>query len=140
MDSVRHVTHIEHVRRDYTYEEIRQKGTLIAKLLQDAERLEGEKKLAADSFKNQIEKVEEQISQLGKEIRLGYEEVPTPCDVVLNKPTPGMKSYVSQKTLEVVRTVPMTDQERQRSFFEDFRESSEYRPPSEEPDAPGSGA
>ena len=133
MDSARHVTHIEHVRRDFTREEILEKGQAIAKLLQDASRLEAEKKMAVDSFKGQIEKVENDISELGKEIRVGYETVPTPCDVVLNKPTPGMKSYVSQKTLQIVKTVPMTDEERQRSFFEDFQDGSDYRQPPEEP-------
>lgn len=133
MDSARHVTHIEHVRRDFTREEILEKGQAIAKLLQDASRLEAEKKMAVDSFKGQIEKVENYISELGKEIRVGYETVPTPCDVVLNKPTPGMKSYVSQKTLQIVKTVPMTDEERQRSFFEDFQDGSDCRQPPEEP-------
>lgn len=136
MDSPRHVTHIEEVRRDYTDGELREKGQLIARLLQDLARQEAEKKLAADSFKGLIEKTDNDITELGKQIRLGYETVPTPCDVVLNKPTPGMKSFVSQKTLQVVRTAPMTDAERQRSFFEDFQEGSnseDFRRPPEEP-------
>jgi hypothetical protein len=124
----RHITHIEDVRRDYSEVEIREKGQAIAKFLQDQSRREAEKKLAADAFKGQIETVENTISELGKQIRLGYETVPTPCDVVLNRPTPGMKSFISQKTLEVVKTAPMTDTERQRSFFEDFKEGEEPRP------------
>lgn len=134
MDSVKHIVHIEQVRRDYTLDEIREKGQQIARLLQDQTRLESEKKLAADAFKNQIDSVEDSIRELGKEIRLGYETVPTPCDVVLNRPTPGMKQFVSQKTLAVIKTEPMTDAERQRSFFEDFGEGHpEWRPPSDEP-------
>lgn len=130
MNEPRHITHIEEVKREFTDDELLEKGRHIARTRQDVERLEVEKKLAADSFKNQIEIRTKELDAFCKQIREGYETIPTPCDVVLNKPTPGMKSYVSQRTLVVVKTEPMTDAERQRSFFEDFSDGESGTTPS----------
>jgi len=125
MNEPRQITHIEEVKRQFTDEELLEKAKSIARVRADVERLEEEKKQASDSFKAQIEKREADIDLLCKNIREGYELVPTPCDVVLNRPTPGMKSLISQKTLEVVKTMPMTDTERQRSFFSDYEGGSD---------------
>lgn len=103
------MTHIEHVQRSFADSEILDMGKDAAQLHEQIRQLEEEKKQANDHFKDEISRRETEISELSTRITHGYEIVPTPCDVFMNQPTRGMKQFICQKTMQVVKTCPMTD-------------------------------
>jgi hypothetical protein len=109
--------HIEHVQRSYTETELLHFGKQQSQLIADIARIEDEKKQAADHFKAQISKHEAEINTLAESINRGYEVVPTPCDVVMDHPTRGLKTIYKRSTQEVIRTIPMTDTDKQGTFF-----------------------
>lgn len=110
-------THIEHVQRTYAESEMLDFGKDQARLLSEISQLEDQKKQANDHFKSEMSARETLVAELSKKINLGYEIVPTPCDVILNSPTPGMKSYVCQKSMRTVKVVPMTDDDKQLGLY-----------------------
>lgn len=111
--------HVEHIQRQYSESEMLEFGKLQAGALQRIASLEDEKKGAMDHFKSEISAQHTIVQELAKRINMGYEIIPTPCDVIMNQPTKGMKSIVDKKTLAVIKVLPMTDQDRQGSFFEE---------------------
>ena len=113
------MTHIEHIQRNFLDAEILAFGRQQAQLHEQVRQLEDEKKQASDHFKDEISQRETEISQLATKITLGYEIIPTPCDVFLNQPTRGMKQFISQKTMEVIKTIPMTDADQPPPLFQD---------------------
>jgi hypothetical protein len=109
---------IEHVQRTYTESEILQFGKQQSQLIAEIQRIEADKKQAIEHFKALVSKHEAEVNVLAESINRGYEIVPTPCDVVMNHPTRGMKTILNRATQEVIRTIPMTDADKQGSFFE----------------------
>ena|ERR1700722_1781106 len=108
---------VEHVQRNFTDSEVLEFGKQAAQLHEQVRQLLDEKKTANDHFKDEITSRETEISGLSTKITLGYEIIPTPCDIVLNQPTKGMKQYVCQKTMEIIKTIPMTEADRQSGLF-----------------------
>jgi ABC-type Na+ transport system ATPase subunit NatA len=109
--------HIEHVQREYTENELLDFGKESARLIGEVAELEDQKKQATDHFKNEIGLRDVQVTEFSKKINMGYEIVPTPCDIVLNEPTPGMKSLICQKSLKVIKILPMSDDDKQLGLY-----------------------
>jgi hypothetical protein len=109
--------HIEHVQRQYTDNELLEFGRQAAQFHENIRQLEDERKQASDHFKGQITEAETAISELSTRITRGYEIIPTPCDVVFDQPTKGLKQYVCRKTLNIIKTVPMVDADRPGPLF-----------------------
>jgi len=109
--------YIEHVQRQFSDAEILEMGKLAAQMHEQIRSLEEQKKQAADHFKDEINQCETAISDLSTKITRGYEITPTPCDVVFDQPTKGMKQYICQRTLAVIKTVPMTEADRPGPLF-----------------------
>lgn len=109
--------HIEHVQRAFSDTELLEFGRQAAQFHERIRQLEGEKKLANDHFKDEITQAETAISEMATRITRGYEITETPCDVVMNQPTKGMKQYVCRKSLSIVKTVPMTEADRPGPLF-----------------------
>lgn len=109
--------HIEHVQRTFEEHELLDFGKNQSRALAEIEDLEQQKKEANDHFKSAISTQVTAISDLRDKINRGYEIIPTPCDIVLNTPTRGMKSFVCQKTLAVIRVSPMDDRDKQLGLY-----------------------
>src|ERR1035441_9798007 len=98
------MTHVEHVQRNFADSELLEMGKIAAQLHEQVRQLEDEKKQAMDHFKGEITTREAEISDLATKITRGYEITPTPCDVMFDQPTRGMKQYVCQKTMAVIKS------------------------------------
>lgn len=109
---------IEHVQRTYIDAEILEFGKENATLIAEIEQIETDKKAATDHFKAQAVLRQEKVSDLAGKINRGYEVIPTPCEEIMNSPTNGMKTIVAINGGEIIRTIPMTDKDRQGVLFE----------------------
>lgn len=109
---------VEHIQRPYSEAELLEFGREQARLVAEIADLEAQKKQAADHFKAEIGAREKQLTEFAAMTNQGYALETIPCDVLLNTPEPGIKSYVSQSTLAVVKVVPMTDADRQLGLYE----------------------
>lgn len=109
--------HVEHVQRQFSEQEMLEFGKHQARLLAEIDALEQQKKDASDHFKAEITKLETQVGFFTSQINRGYEIIETPCDVIMDTPTKGMKSFVDKKTLNTVRVVPMDERDKQSGLF-----------------------
>ncbi len=99
----------EFVKRNFTPEEIVEKANDLANENQRKRRLENDKKSAMSSYKSQIDEVDARISQLSQDITNGYCNEWMMCEVEMNAPNPGFKTIRHPITNEVVRVVPMEE-------------------------------
>lgn len=109
---------IEHVQRTYAESELLDFGKEAATLTAEIEQIEIDKKVATDHFRSQSTLRSEKISRLAANINRGYEIVPTPCEEIMNSPANGLKTIVAINGGEIIRTIPMSDKDRQGVLFE----------------------
>ena len=111
------MTHTEVQQIQYTQEELADFGKRLARLQQELEALTDQRKASMDDFKSQMTAVKTAIVELSAEVDRGFRIVEHKCDVILNTPQDGMKSYINQSTLETVRIAPMTIEDRGGSLM-----------------------
>src|SRR5438309_897469 len=113
------------IEHQLTVEEFAQKGKKMAEIQKDIDDLFSEKEKNAAAFNAQIKEKDKLLAELGKEIRAGFLLAPTQCDVLMNVPDIGTKSYVSPVNRGVIlKSVPMTNNDRQKHIFlQDEQES-----------------
>lgn len=104
----------------FTDEEMRQFGVTLAQEAQRKERLEDAKKQSASQFKADIDAVDAQIRSLSQKLARGSEDRYVDCDVYYNSPEEGKKTIVRTDTGETLSVSPMTEDEQQDLFINEF--------------------
>ena len=92
------------LERPLTEPELAELGRQQARLLQDIGELVIQKKVAVDEFKAAIGEEQKQVEEISKRINLGLERQDIECDVLLNTPEKGRKSFVAAATGQIVRS------------------------------------
>jgi hypothetical protein len=117
------------IERPLTEPELAELGRQQARLLQDIGELVIQKKVAMDEFKAAIGEKQKQVEEISRRINLGLERQDIECDVLLNAPEKGRKSFVAAATGQIVKVEDMTAGDYQSRLFD----------PDERPDSPDNG-
>jgi hypothetical protein len=104
---------------DFTGEELEQKGQDMSATMLEYDDVEERKKVSAKEFSEQMKELRGRMRSLSKQIRRKGEERAVECGVQMHNPTVGFKTIVRLDTGEIVKTEPMTDEERQDNLFEE---------------------
>ena len=113
---------------DLTEDEMRCKVQQVAAALAETDTVESAKADADKEFKRQLQELNERMRRLGKHVREKSEIRMVICTVEFNVPQIGVKRVTRKDTGELVREVPMTDEERQLHIF-----TLEPQPPASSP-------
>ena len=114
------------IERPLTEPELAELGRQQARLLQDIGELVVQKKVAIDEFKAAIGEKQKQVEELSKRITLGQERQEIECDVLLNTPEKGRKSFLAVASGQIVKVEEMTTGDyRSRLFDPDERPDKE---------------
>jgi len=92
------------IERPLTEPELAELGKQQARLLQNIGELVIQKKVAMDEFKAAIGEKQKQVEEISKRINLGLERQDIECDVLLNTPEKGRKSFVAAATGQIVKS------------------------------------
>ncbi len=117
------------IERPLTEPELAELGKQQARLLQNIGELVMQKKVAVDEFKAAIGEKQKKVEDISKRINVGLERQEVECDVLLNTPEKGRKSFVAVATGQIVKVEDMTAGDYQNRLFD----------PDERPDSPDNG-
>ncbi|MBV9082374.1 MAG: hypothetical protein JOZ62_06860 [Acidobacteriaceae bacterium] len=117
------------IERPLTEPELAEVGKQQARLLQDIGELVMQKKVAVDEFKSAIGEKQKQVEDISKRINLGLDRQDIECDVLLDTPEKGRKSFVAVASGQIVKVEEMTAGDYQSRLFD----------PDERPDSPDNG-
>ena len=106
------------IERPLTEPELAELGKQQARLLQDIGELVVQKKVAVDEFKAAIGEKQKQVEDISKRINRGLECQDIECDVLLNTPEKGRKSFVAVATGPIVKVEDMTSADYQSRLFD----------------------
>jgi len=106
------------IERPLTEPELAELGKQQARLLQDIGELVVQKKVAVDEFKAAIGEKQKQVEDISKRINRGLECQDIECDVLLNTPEKGRKSFVAVATGQIVKVEDMTSADYQSRLFD----------------------
>ena len=106
------------IERPLTEPELAELGKQQARLLQDIGELVMQKKVAVDEFKAAIGEKQKQVEDISKRINRGLECQDIECDVLLNTPEKGRKSFVAVATGQIVKVEDMTSADYQSRLFD----------------------
>ncbi|MBV8827963.1 MAG: hypothetical protein JO108_01910 [Acidobacteriaceae bacterium] len=106
------------IERPLTEPEVADLGKQQARLLQDIGELIMQKKVAVDEFKAAIGEKQKQVEEISRRINLGLERQEIECDVLLNTPEKGLKSFVAVQTGQIVKVEDMTGADFQSHLFD----------------------
>lgn len=103
----------KNLKVNFTPDEIKNFGGLLANTITAISELEGQKKSKMSEFKADIDKKKAESESLSNKISNGYEYTNIDCEVFLNMPNTGKKTIVRRDTNETVDVVDMTTEELQ---------------------------
>jgi hypothetical protein len=106
------------IERPLTEPELAELGKQQARLLQNIGELVRQKKVAIDEFKAAIGEKQKQVEDISKRINLGLERQEVECDVLLNTPEKGRKSFVALATGQILKIEDMTSADYQSRLFD----------------------
>ena len=106
------------IERPLTEPELAELGKQQARLLQDIGELVVQKKVAVDEFKAAIGEKQKEVEDISKRINRGLECQDIECDVLLNTPEKGRKSFVAVATGQIVKVEDMTSADYQSRLFD----------------------
>ena len=106
------------LERPLTEPELAELGKRQARLLEDIGELVIQEKVAVDEFKAAIGEKQKQVEEISKRINLGLERQDIDCDVLLNPPEKGRKSFVAVATGQIVKVEDMTSADYQSRLFD----------------------
>ena len=118
-------THMKTVERDLTDAELSTLGQEQARLLKEIETLEAELKCQGQLFKSQITEAKEQVRDLTKRINLKIEKEDIECDILINTPENGQKTYVAVSDGRHVAVEDMLESEKQGTLFDEPEQAEE---------------
>lgn len=113
----------EELRCELSDAEVQQRGQDAARLLMQIDQLDEEKRAAAADYKEQIKAKETELRKLGREIRERAEHRDVPC-VTRPNAAAGVMETIRLDTGELVRSRPLTHEERQARFPFDARRAA----------------
>src|ERR1700761_9677034 len=100
-----------------TPKELQEKGQQMASAILEYDAYEEEKKAQAKDLGDKMKELHSKLSALGKVVKRKSEVRPVECEVLLNTPQDGTKRIVRTDTKEVLKELPMTNEERQTLLF-----------------------
>ena len=106
------------IERPLTEPELADLGKQQARLLQDIGELLMQKKVAVDEFKAVIGEKQKHVEELSRRINLGLECQEIECDVLLNTPEKGRKSFLAVASGQIVKVEEMTTGDYQSRLFD----------------------
>jgi hypothetical protein len=106
------------IERPLTEPELAELGKQQARLLQDIGELVVQKKVAVDEFKAAIGEKQKQVEDISKRINRGLECQDIECDVLLDTPEKGRKSFVAIQTGQIVKIEEMAPADYQSRLFD----------------------
>ena len=106
----------ESLRYDFSNDELLILSRQLAHERGRAIAIEEEKKIANAQYKEWIDKHEAEVTRIAALVRNGFEHRWITCAVHYNDPQTGEKSLYRTDTGELVKTVPMTPEERQEEL------------------------
>lgn len=110
-------THLKTISVDYTEAELATMGKQLAESLANISALEAEMKKDAQAYKDRIADERDAVKDLAGNIRRGFRLTDVVCDVRLNTPRNGQKTYLDVSTGDWVATEDMTEDEKQDQLF-----------------------
>jgi hypothetical protein len=108
--------------REFTPDELQAKANELALVIEALDKLEEDKAQTSKEFSETIKSFRSRMNGLAKAIRTRGETRLVECVVRMNCPNPLEKSTVRLDTGELVKTEPMTQEERQERLFEKTQE------------------
>ena len=106
----------EYLKYEFTEKELKDLARELARENTAMAESEEEKKSVVASFTERIADAKMKISKLSRYINNGYDYRNIECAVVMNSPRAGVKEVVRIDTGEIVKTINMTDTEKQESL------------------------
>jgi hypothetical protein len=101
------------LRHNFTEDERLKMGDELASAYNRQADIDNEENVVKSQFKERRATIEQKISSLSRNLSNGFEMSNVECRLEWDSPNPFEVSYVRNDTNEVVRTRPMTEQERQ---------------------------
>jgi phage host-nuclease inhibitor protein Gam len=99
-----------------TGEELLEAGRQLAEATNLLTELDSEKAEIVAEFKAKISAAEAQIAVLSNKLRSGYEFRDVACKVAYGVPEPGFKQTTRLDTGEIIESLPLTEEEKQREM------------------------
>lgn len=133
---------------DYSQQELDERRDRLSAAALEYDAVEDEKKSASSVYNEQLKALRGEMRQIAKQIHRKGEDRAIDCIAEMHTPSVGFKTVIRLDTGEVVKTEPMTDDERQENLFEEMDElermyntpeppSSQTPPPQPEDGAQG---
>ena len=110
------------LRCEFTPDELATKAAELSQATIELRDEEEEKASVSKEYSERIKEIRSRMSSLAKAYKSGGETRIVECVVRMNCPNPLEKTTIRLDTGEVVRTEPMTDEERQEKLFEETQE------------------
>lgn len=107
------IKHSEFLKYKFSETELRTVAQDLARENQELENIEREKAQANGSFKHRASEAQTKIAKFSAWIREGCDFRMIECETLFHTPTEGQKSTFRLDTGELVKTVKMTDSEKQ---------------------------
>lgn len=95
------------------------RGEALSTAYIEYDRVEEEKKTVSSGYSDQLKALRGEMRQLAGQIRKKGAERAVDCVTEFHNPEVGMKTTIRTDTGEVVKTEPMTNEERQENLFEE---------------------
>lgn len=109
-------TTTEWLKYEFSEDELKEFAKKLAYETRELMENEETKKSVMSDFKSKIESSKEKISKLSNLINNGYEYRNIDCEVQLNSPEDGQKTIIRKDTGEVVKSLSMTEEEKQEKL------------------------
>lgn len=100
----------------FTSVELLQLGKQLAEIRFTIEQTENDKKAAMEEFADQLKQQAAELYRLARLVKNGFELRPTMCEIHYCDPHVGEKSIYRKDDGELVKTIPMTEEERQEEI------------------------
>lgn len=97
-----------------SHDELLEAGRQLAEATNSLTELDSDKAEIVAEFKAKISAAEAQIMALSNKLRTGYEFRDVACEVAYGVPELGFKQTTRLDTKEVIETLPITEEEKQR--------------------------
>jgi hypothetical protein len=115
-----------------TEEELREKGQQMASKVIQYNEYEAEKKEIASDLGAKMKDLHAELTVLAKATRSQEETRPVECEVLFDVPEVGTKRIVKKDTMEVLKELAMTAEERQTELFSEADLKKLFDMPSDE--------
>lgn len=91
-----------------THQEKFERGLKLARLTAEIEKLEAEKKMAADNYKGRIGTLQTDLDTTATTVNQGFENRPVRCRWIMNVPEQGKKCLAREDTGEQIQSADMS--------------------------------